>query len=123
MRPLTGKTLAALAALVFVGALAAGGVMAASSNSTDDVKGPCDELEHANDPECAGPQEPEDNFDGDRDGDEPADISGPCDELEHANDPECTGAAGDDDSSGPGPGDRDDDDRDGDNSGPGDGDD
>jgi hypothetical protein len=26
----------------------------------DDVKGPCDEVEHAGDPECAGPQEPED---------------------------------------------------------------
>jgi hypothetical protein len=26
-----------------------------------DVKGPCDEAEHANDPRCAGPQVPEDN--------------------------------------------------------------
>ena len=26
-----------------------------------DVKGPCDEAEHANDPECAGAQVPEDN--------------------------------------------------------------
>jgi hypothetical protein len=70
----------------------------------EDISGPCDEAEHANDPRCAG-QAP-----GARDDDAPAtggvDISGPCDEAEHANDPRCTGAsapaAGRVDNSGPG---------------------
>ena len=57
-------------------ALGAGAAVAASRGGGDDpvsattstaistvadVKGPCDEAEHANDPECAGPQVPEDN--------------------------------------------------------------
>jgi hypothetical protein len=70
----------------------------------EDISGPCDEAEHANDPRCNG-QAP-----GARDDDAPAtggvDISGPCDEAEHANDPRCTGASapagGRVDNSGPG---------------------
>ena len=56
----------------------------------EDISGPCDEAEHANDPRCAG-QAPGVRVDDDA----PAngvDISGPCDEAEHANDPRCTGA-------------------------------
>jgi hypothetical protein len=80
----------------------------------EDVSGPCDEAEHANDPRCTGAA-----------GTAGAtttlpatgqDVSGPCDEAEHANDPRCTGAAttttrGDDDRGG--------DDRRGSNRGPG----
>ncbi|MBA2274000.1 MAG: hypothetical protein H0W21_08900 [Actinobacteria bacterium] len=64
-----------------------------------DVSGPCDEAEHANDPECAGNNRSTQD-DGARmtGGDEAKDvlepgedISGPCDEAEHANDPECAG--------------------------------
>ena len=36
---------------------------AAATERGDDVKGPCDEPEHAGDPECAGPQVPEDRDD------------------------------------------------------------
>ena len=64
----------------------------------EDVSGPCDEAEHANDPRCAGVQVPEDDdavVDDDV-GEVGEDISGPCDEAEHANDPRCTGAAGGD---------------------------
>jgi hypothetical protein len=39
-------------------AMAAGSTPAAA---VVDVKGPCDEAEHANDPQCAGPQVREDN--------------------------------------------------------------
>jgi hypothetical protein len=68
---------------------------------SDDISGPCDEAEHADDPACNGqPGGPEDHADDDGQGN---DVSGPCDEAEHADDPECTGAP-DDDSSGPGPG-------------------
>lgn len=87
---------------------------------TGDVSGPCDEAEHANDPQCSGAQTTEDNDDV-----AGVDVSGPCDEAEHADDPRCTGAQtrGDDDenNSGPsensGPGNADEDSED--NSGPG----
>ncbi len=76
---------------------------------TEDVSGPCDEAEHANDPRCTGTQGQDDN-DNANDNDDGAvepgeDVSGPCDEAEHANDPRCTGTgAGSDDRSGPGKG-------------------
>ena len=65
----------------------------------EDISGPCDEAEHANDPRCAGVAPATTTTVG---GDDEAgeDISGPCDEAEHANDPRCTGVtpqAGDDD--------------------------
>lgn len=90
-----------------------------------DISGPCDEAEHANDPECTGGAVREEDRSGrdhpedDGTSDVGEDISGPCDEAEHANDPECVGvsAAGTpidddaedryDDSSGPGSGDDD----------------
>src|SRR5688572_14410159 len=56
----------------------------------DDISGPCDEAEHANDPECTGVAVTSASNDDD---DEAGDISGPCDEAEHADDPECAGAA------------------------------
>jgi hypothetical protein len=69
----------------------------------EDLYGPCDEAEHANDPRCAG-QAPAARDDDDAVGG--VDISGPCDEAEHANDPRCTGASaptgGRVDNSGPG---------------------
>jgi hypothetical protein len=54
-----------------------------------DISGPCDEAEHANDPECAGVagSAAEANQSAGR-----VDISGPCDEAEHANDARCNGA-------------------------------
>jgi hypothetical protein len=93
-----------------------------------DISGPCDEAEHANDPRCtggapAGSSEPgpgrdEDRGDGFREPRE--DVSGPCDEAGHANDPRCTGGAP---AGRSGPGAGRDDDRSGrsgpDNSGPG----
>ena len=152
----------ALVLAVGVGVAVAAGTNGGSTtdpaSTVVDVKGPCDEAEHANDPECAGAQVPEDD-DADEQGedanddrgrgrdhaeddavddddDQGEDISGPCDEAEHANDPRCTGVGGDDqgedadeqgeDNSGPsansGPGSSHDD-RDGGNSGPGGGDD
>ena len=83
-----------------------------TTGGNEDVSGPCDELEHANDPRCTGA----DTTTGVDDDRAPAgttagtttmgkaDVSGPCDEPEHANDPRCTGAgtstAADDDHSG-----------------------
>ena len=89
-----------------------------TTGGTEDISGPCDEAEHANDPRCApggdrddqgrGRDHPEDDV-ADDVGDDATgvDISGPCDEAEHANDPRCTGEipVGDDDrvdNSGPG---------------------
>src|SRR4051812_6570816 len=49
-----------------------------------DVKGPCDEAEHANDPRCAGPQQPEDRPNHDRnqaDDNDVADDEGPSHDL------------------------------------------
>jgi hypothetical protein len=65
----------------------------------EDVSGPCDEAEHANDPRCAGVTPATTTTAGTTTSREPGeDVSGPCDEAEHANDPRCTGAqAGDDD--------------------------
>lgn len=59
------KTLLAVAAAMLVGgvayaATAPAGHHAATAPATTDVKGPCDEAEHAKDPRCAGPQVPED---------------------------------------------------------------
>jgi hypothetical protein len=65
----------------------------------EDISGPCDEAEHANDPRCAGVAPTATTTVGDDD-EAGEDISGPCDEAEHANDPRCTGVtpqAGDDD--------------------------
>ena len=168
---LTGLTLV----LVVAGATVAFGVVGDDGNTSttptttaEDVSGPCDEAEHANDPRCNGTEPRDDNggrgrdhaeddgADDDEPGDDDAgeDISGPCDEAEHADDPECTGGGtvppptgeidnsgpgsvnsgpgsinsgpgsvgDDDDSSGPGPG-GDDDSDDGGSSGPGGGDD
>jgi hypothetical protein len=106
---------------------------ASSSTTTEtaeDVPGPCDEPEHRNDPRCAAATAStttastttttestttttttETRGRDKDDAREPGeDVRGPCDEAEHANDPRCTGAApeGDDDrrgsNSGPGGG-------------------
>jgi hypothetical protein len=37
------------------------GATPAAATTTVDLRGPCDEAEHANDPRCAGPQQAEDN--------------------------------------------------------------
>jgi len=106
-------------AMIVTGMLAATAIAGDSTLpapiGTVDVSGPCDEAEHANDPECGGVLVPEDEATSApevEETDEPGDISGPCDEAEHANDPRCTGASSDDDRSGPS------DDGDEDNSGP-----
>ena len=128
----TTTRLAKIAVVLTAIVLLAGAALAASSapsptptspaGARDDVSGPCDEAEHANDPRCDGPQRPEDDPTPVGDGGV-VDISGPCDEAEHANDPECTGVTADDDHRGDddghdnsGPGSHDDGD---DNSGPG----
>jgi hypothetical protein len=41
-------------------------VAAMTKTRAADVKGPCDEAEHANDPRCAGPQQPENRPNDDR---------------------------------------------------------
>src|SRR6185312_3836395 len=75
---------------------------ATTTSAIEDVSGPCDEAEHANDPRCTGaarvvagtapgataPTTTTRDDDGNRE-----DVRGPCDEAEHANDPRCTGAA------------------------------
>jgi hypothetical protein len=87
---------------------------ATTVNTVEDISGPCDEAEHANDPRCAGvtvasTQNSIDDNATDNSVDDDAtdnsvednatnnsveDISGPCDEAEHANDPRCTGVNG-----------------------------
>jgi hypothetical protein len=71
------------------------GTMAPSASPTrataEDVRGNCDEPEHANDPACAGATSPAPNDEGDDDGND--DVSGNCDEAEHANDAACSGGA------------------------------
>ena len=67
MKPFNKLLLIALAVI----AIGTGVGIAAATNggssddpvapTTTDVKGPCDELEHATDPSCAGAQVPEDN--------------------------------------------------------------
>jgi len=127
------KAFTALTALVLATGIgfAARGVTGGTSPAklvSFDVKGPCDEAEHAGDPRCAGASvTPEDSPttapDRDRGGqaddsrgerrsevesgnEQNEDISGPCDEAEHASDPRCTGVGTErDDNSGPGPGD------------------
>lgn len=59
------KTLLAVAATMLVAgaayaATAPTGHRAATAPAATDVKGPCDEPEHATDPRCANPQAPED---------------------------------------------------------------
>jgi hypothetical protein len=65
MRILLSRAILAAMVAVMVGgtvALASGGVdvLPSSSQAATDVKGPCDEAEHANDARCNGAQVPED---------------------------------------------------------------
>jgi peptidoglycan DL-endopeptidase RipA len=58
------KTLVAVVATMLVGGaayVAAAPTNPAAKQAAADVKGPCDEAEHAADPRCASPQVPEDN--------------------------------------------------------------
>ena len=87
-----------------------------TTETAEDVPGPCDEPEHANDPRCAGGATTATATNATittnattttrnattttetlgRDAREPGeDVRGPCDEAEHANDLRCTGGAGD----------------------------
>jgi hypothetical protein len=88
-----------------------------TTSRPENISGPCDEVEHRDDPRCAGVNGTATTGATTT---VAGDISGPCYEVEHRNDPRCTGAPRDDDNSGPGAGD--DNDRE-DNSGPGSGDD
>ncbi len=74
----------------------------ATTTTVEDISGPCDEAEHANDPRCVGGNDRDDHARGHRghgDDDEVhdagigEDVSGPCDEAEHANDPRCAPGA------------------------------
>ena len=82
-----------------------------TSTAPEDVSGPCDEAEHANDPRCASGGGRHHETAGDhhgrgrddgaedvRDAEIGEDVPGPCDEAEHANDPRCAPGvpAGDD---------------------------
>ena len=76
------KLLLVLATVLAVGvgvAVAAGTNGGSSSDPATttvvDVKGPCDEAEHAGDPECAGVQVPEDN-DADEQGEDRNELAG-----------------------------------------------
>ena len=68
MSTVTKTLMAALATLLVAGGAYAATTPGNGSPATNikanpaavDVKGPCDEAEHANDPRCAGPQVPED---------------------------------------------------------------
>jgi len=105
----TMRAFAMVAALLLAGALGVAAIAAdggPSSPSTvvttpepsssvsigDDVKGNCDEVEHADDPECRGSQEREDRHqDGIDDGDNdsgPSEDSGPgnVDDDDHGDD-------------------------------------
>jgi hypothetical protein len=73
----------------------------AATTTVEDIPGPCDEAEHANDPRCTDGNVRDDDAADHRGRDdenevrEPEmgeDIPGPCDEAEHANDPQCTAA-------------------------------
>ena len=95
------------AVLVFAGVAAASSLTSLGSSDSptvttptlstgaEDLSGPCDELEHANDPRCAGVPagqvRNDDRADDRREAGE--DVRGPCDEAEHASDPRCTGVA------------------------------
>ena len=118
-----------------VAAATGGSFDPAGSTAVVDVKGPCDEAEHANDPECAGAQVPEDDEevgevedrdDGDEDNSGPSAGSGPSTSSGHSDDAaEEDDNSGPSDSSGPGSGGGEDDNSGsgGGNSGPGGGDD
>ncbi len=66
-----------------------------SSSAGGDISGPCDEVEHADDPRCVGVASPSVTSVTSVPATTPTstggDISGPCDEVEHANDPRCVG--------------------------------
>jgi hypothetical protein len=84
------------------------------TSTAEDVSGPCDEAEHANDPRCAGGtgrhhetagddrrHVQDDDADEAREVEVGEDVPGPCDEAEHASDPRCAtgvpaGQAGED---------------------------
>jgi len=93
------KLLLVLAAVLAVGvgvAVAAGTNGGSSSDPAStvvDVKGPCDEAEHANDPECTGAQVPEDNQAEDQNDDNGQDVNDPGEAENHNDD----NAQGDDD--------------------------
>ena len=91
-----------------------------TTDGVEDVSGPCDEAEHADDPRCTGVAPAGSTTNGattaatttsattttnakTTGATTTADISGPCDEAEHADDPRCTGGGAtdaDDDRSG-----------------------
>ncbi|HUH15910.1 MAG TPA: hypothetical protein VML35_08505 [Gaiellaceae bacterium] len=113
---LGGAGLAALGTVLAV-ALAGGGstvpTVGTLTAPTGDISGPCDELEHRDDPRCAGvagTATVRTTTTTGRDRREPGeDVRGPCDEVEHADDPRCTGAVTTDDRRGRGRGGDDDD--------------
>src|SRR4051794_10542379 len=70
-----------------------GGSSSDPATTVVDVKGPCDELEHATDPGCAGAQVPEDNQaedqgdDKNNQDDDPAEAEDQNDDNGHGDDP------------------------------------
>jgi hypothetical protein len=80
------------------------GAIPSAATTSVDLRGPCDEAEHANDPRCAGPQQAEDNNRGGLDDGPNHDVADDHGGLRHETQPG-------DDNSNRGPGSR--------NSGPG----
>src|SRR3954463_2510958 len=94
---LIAATVLAVGTGVAVAAGTNGGSSSDPATTVVDVKGPCDELEHATDPGCAGPQIPEANQaekQADDQGDEtsnqdadPAEVEDQNDDNGHGDDP------------------------------------
>ena len=109
-RGIIGLASAAVIATGAIAAFAANGTQPSPQRTTSvDVKGPCDEAEHANDPRCDGAQVPEDrpgarvNDDGpnhDANDDHGGENSGPSDNSGPGSGGEDH--TGSDDNSGPG---------------------
>ncbi len=113
-------TVLAVGAGVAIAAGTNGGSSSGPATTVVDVKGPCDEAEHANDPECAGAQVPEDDQADDQ-GKDGTDDRGPG--RDHAEDDAVVGDDVNDDNAGQGEVEDNDDqgeveDRNDDNSGP-----
>jgi hypothetical protein len=114
-RGIIGVASAAVIATGAIAAFAANGTQSAPQPTTSvDVKGPCDEAEHANEPRCDGAQVPEDrpgagvNDDGPNHdaNDDHAGKRGPDDDGPNhdANDDHGSEHSGPSDNSGPGSG-------------------
>src|SRR3954468_18964403 len=93
---LIAATVLAVGTGVAIAAGTNGGSSSDPATTGVDVKGPCDELEHATDPSCAGAQIPEDNQAEDQADDHGHDNSNQDDDPAEAEDRNDDNAHGDD---------------------------